>query len=319
MFLRPALQQSLVALMMKHFQNVYLRYPDLVKGLKEKPFLAKDTGVHPKLLADWNRVGLLLENHEKNKRHAFSLAEVLWIRMIAKMRDYNLSTEFILALKNSLSQTQVPPISEFMDNDQLIGLIVEQMPPEVRELVRTSLAVPGTLEKALESAPLNPQGMTALDCLMLVALAVDQPVSLIVDHHGNGALFCPILLEESEIDARDYLHMLAQTHVSISITEGLAEALAHAPIHKVHGNIKFLTDTEAQIFTALKEENVSSLMVRFDKEGEADLMEISRHEKVDKGQRLMELMLSRGYQSITLKTQKGKVTFCENTRKVRLK
>ena len=50
-----------------------------------------------------------------------------------------------------------------------------------------------------------------------------------------------------------------------------------------------------------------------------EILEITKSEKVDKGVRLMEMMLKNGYQDIVVKTANGKIVQYENTRKLKLK
>jgi len=69
----------------------------------------------------------------------------------------------------------------------------------------------------------------------------------------------------------------------------------------------------------MRENDLDSVVVRYDKENQMDLMEITKIEKPDREIRLLELLLKDGYQDITLKTQQGKLVHCKNTRKVKLK
>ena len=49
------------------------------------------------------------------------------------------------------------------------------------------------------------------------------------------------------------------------------------------------------------------------------LPQLTKKEKVDERARLMELLLTKGYQQLVVNTQEGKVVHFENTRKLKLK
>jgi len=76
---------------------------------------------------------------------------------------------------------------------------------------------------------------------------------------------------------------------------------------------------EANVLEALREDNLISVIVRFDKNNELDLMEVKKLHESEREARLMDMMLKDGYHDITVKTQDGKIVRCENTRKVKLK
>jgi DNA-binding transcriptional MerR regulator len=319
MFIREDLQKATSNLLMRYAGDIYVQYPELTNAVIQERFKAVDTGVHPKLLADWNRKGLLLGEHTKNKRHMFTLAEFVWIKLIEKMREYNFSSEFILEFRNSLVQDMKVDPADIMNSPVMVDAIVSMMPPELQQMVRLALAQPDTVKKMLAAIPFDMSKLTSLDAFVLFSLVIRKPLSMLLDHSGSGTLFSPVMFEEPSIRQDDFYSMLAKTHVSISITEAVAASLAIAPIDKVTEDLSFLSPAEVEVLSSLRKEGVASVKVRMDNNGEMDLLEVTSREKVDKSIRLMEMMLSGGYQDIVVKTQDGKVIHCENTVKVKLK
>ena len=112
---------------------------------------------------------------------------------------------------------------------------------------------------------------------------------------------------------------MSSSHVAISVTEALAEILGNAPMEKVAGNYGFLTPNEHQVFTELKSNDLLAVTIRFDDNGEMNLLELTENKTVDSRARLMELILKNGYQDITIKTQDGNISVYRNTRKIKLK
>jgi hypothetical protein len=56
--------------------------------------------------------------------------------------------------------------------------------------------------------------------------------------------------------------------------------------------------------------------VRYGEDKNIDLIEIIRSEKIDKRARLIDFLMTNGYQDITIKTQNGEIVYCENKRKI---
>ncbi len=319
MFINKDLQKATSNILMRYAGDIYARYPELTNAIIQERFKAIDTGVHPKLLADWNRKGLLLGEHTKNKRHMFTLAEFVWIKLIEKMREYNFSSEFILEFRNSLVQNvKIDPL-DIVNSPVMIEAVVSMMPSELQPMVRLALAQPDMVKKMMDAIPFDMSKLTPLDAYVLFTLVVRKPLSMLLDHSGSGAMFSPVMFEESSIGQDEFYSMLAKTHVSISITEAVAASLAIAPIEKITEGLRFLSPSEVEVFSSLRKEGVTSVKIRMDNNGEMDLLEVTSREKVDKSVRLMEMMLSGGYQDIVVKTQGGKVIHCENTVKVKLK
>ena len=113
--------------------------------------------------------------------------------------------------------------------------------------------------------------------------------------------------------------LMHSTHLSISINALLAQVLTLAPLEKVSEKLSLVTEAEAKVLEGLREKGLSSVRIRFDNDGEMDLLELTKKEKVDERARLMELLLTKGYQQLVVNTQEGKVVHFENTRKLKLK
>jgi hypothetical protein len=158
-----------------------------------------------------------------------------------------------------------------------------------------------------------------LEGLVVFCLLLKTPLSFLIHHSGAGILFNPLMLNEGLYDKDDLSLLMSSSYVSISLTEILAEVLSVAPIEVLNLKLQVISDQEANILSALREDELVSVVIRFDNKHEMDLMEIKKNQTASTQMRLLELMLTKGYQDITVKTQHGKIVHCENTRKVKLK
>ena len=72
------------------------------------------------------------------------------------------------------------------------------------------------------------------------------------------------------------------------------------------------------ILKAIRQDNLKSVIVRFDNKNKINLLEETKVERIDKASRLFEMIMTKGYQDITIKTQNGEIVYCENKQKIML-
>jgi|FLOH01.1.fsa_nt_gi hypothetical protein len=288
--------------------------------LEEKPYRATDTGIHPKILADWNRKDLLMVKPEPNKMHRFSLTEFVWVKLIEKMREYNFPLPVIKAFKEDLLKSSFSEQTNEITPSFLFDIMkdmdgVKEDPQKFKKfLEETDLGA-----FAEELLPKEILSGNMLELFILHSLFLQTPFSFFIDHNGKGIIFNPLMLQDGVYDKQDISDLFSKSFVSISLTEVLSEVLVLTDVEILHGQLMLISDTEANVLQALREDEVLSVLVRFDKENQMDLMKIKKLQKVEREARIMELMLNDGYQDIKMITQHGKIVYCENTRKVKLK
>jgi DNA-binding transcriptional MerR regulator len=314
-----AIRQASLNLISSYSESITEQYPELMMAFRTRAFIATETGIHPKLLADWNRKGLLIATHKKNKMHRFTLGEFVWIKLIERMRSFNFSYEFIIGFRQELVAKQSVDLESMLNDPQIAETLAKMLGITDNAMIKVVLTNPDIVRKIIESVSENLETMNSLDTLIMVCVVMKCPLSFLVDETGKGTLFCPLIFQDLKVDKADLNRMLCQSFVSLSLSQVVAEVLAMAPINKIAGELNLVTPQEATVLEALREKDLLSVAVRFDKQHQMELMEVSTSEKVDKRARLLELILMNGYQDITVKTQKGDIVYCENTRKVKLK
>jgi len=288
--------------------------------LDEKPYRVVDTGIHPKILADWNRKDLLMFKPEPNKMHRFSLTEFVWVKFIEKMREYNFPLPIIKAFRedffNGSFDTHIAEVNPSFLFDVMKDMDgIKENPEKFKEFfekVDLKTFIDSTLPKGVLSGNL-------LELFIMLSLFLKTPISFFIDHNGKGIIFNPLMLSDGVYDEEDISGLLSKSFVSISLSEILSEVLVLSELDILNGQLMIISDEEANVLQALREDDLSSVVIRFDKDNQMDLMEVKKLQKPEREARLMDMMLKDGYQDITVKTQHGKVVYCENTQKVKLK
>jgi len=314
------IQQMTFDSMLSKIVSSDVSFLELKARLDNKPYKVIDTGIHPKILADWNRKDLLLVKPARNKMHRFSLTEFVWVKFIEKMRVYNFPLPIIQAFKKDLIETSV--IDDLSDITP--SFIVEMMKdmdgikedPESFRKYLTELGV-----QQMMSDFLGQMGMSGnkLEIFILLSLYLQTPFSFLINPDGKGIVFNPLMMNDGIYEKKDINDLFSKSFVSISLNEVLSEVMVLSELEILNGQLMVLSDMEANVIQALREDELTSVVVRFDKDHQMDLMEIKKLQKVEREARLLDIILKNGYQDITLKTQNGKVVYCENTRKIKLK
>ena len=301
-----------------YMANISKNYPELVKAITEKPFTVVETDVHPKLVADWNKSGLLLAPRVERKHHRLSASEFLWIKMIEKLRQFSVSFAVIGKLRDELVTPLELDVTDVMDNAQVMDKAIKALGEQNRSLIEQGLTDPKIRAEIVSKFGKSTSALNYLDIIVLITLVTKQPISLILDEDDDALIYSPIFFQTPLAD--EFLsHLMHSTHLSISINALLAQVLTLAPLEKVSEKLSLVTEAEAKVLEGLREKDLSSVRIRFDNDGEMDLLELTKKEKVDERARLMELLLTKGYQQLVVNTQEGKVVHFENTRKLKLK
>jgi DNA-binding transcriptional MerR regulator len=301
-----------------YLDNIAKSHPELVKAITEKPFTVVETDVHPKLVADWNKCGLLLAPRVERKHHRLSASEFLWIKMIEKLRQFSVSYAVIGKLKDELVTPLEFGVTDIIDDAQIMDVAIKVLGEQNRSIIEQGLADPKIRAEITSKFGKSAPALNYLDIIVLITLVTKQPISLILDEEEDVLIYSPIFFQTPLAD--EFLsHLMHSTHLSISINALLAQVLTLAPIDKVSEKLSLVTEAEAKVLEGLREQNLSSVRIRFDNDGEMDLLELTKKEKVDERARLMELLLTKGYQQLVVNTQEGKVVHFENTRKLKLK
>jgi DNA-binding transcriptional MerR regulator len=288
--------------------------------LEEKPHKVIDTGIHPKILADWNRHGLLMVKPEPNKMHRFSLTEFVWVKFIEKMRAHNFPIPTIKAFKDTLIGTslveQVGEITPSFLFDNMKGIEGIKEDPEHLKAFLNKVGIDKILESMIPKEVLSGN---MLELVIMFSLFLQTPYSFFIDNQGKGILFNPLMLNDGAYDKKEITELFSKSFVSISLTEVLSEVLVLSDLEILNGQLKVINDMEANVLEALREDDLVSIVIRYDKDNQMDLMEVKKLQKAERESRVMDLMLKDGYEDIILKTQHGKIVHCQNTRKVKLK
>jgi len=282
-----------------------LNYSKLFSFVREKKFTLKEVGVTYRWITHWHSKGLLIRNYEESKWRKFDLIEYVWLRMIIQMRKFNISLEMIKRIKENLIQEI--PVSEALDNKEIIDLVIKLAKEDKRTEIENVLKSGNVLEN------MKDQSINLFETLIMDIISFHNSFSIFISSKD----VVPIKHSSLEFlsSTSSFNNILTGSFISISMSEILRDFMLGEHGIKQKQKLALLSDSEEQVLNTLREDNLKSVMVRYGTNQQIDILETVRVETVDKRARLMDFIMSNGYQDITIKTQNGEIVYCENKRK----
>lgn len=281
----------------------------LEERIKERRFTVKDIGVHYRWIDHWHTEGLLIGNYEQRKWRKFNLIEYVWLKIIIKMREFNLSLETVRSVKEIL-ETDITGVDFLkLDDNSLIEIIPKVAPSDMETVTRNFLKEQEIQEKIKQFH------IKLIELYIMDILTLYSYHSILINSHGE---IVPIKYSYIELysDKIEFKNFITKSYVSISITEILREFILEKDIDINNAKrIAILTDEESIVLKTIRQDDLKSVLIKFDKNKKINLLEDIKEKKIDKVVRLFELIMAKGYQDITIKTQNGEIVYCENKTK----
>ena len=280
-------------------------YQNLMKIVHEKRFTVRDVGLKYRWIRYWQEKDLLFGKYEEGKWRKFDLVEYVWLKMIILMRKFNISLDKIREIKKNLNQDA--PVPQILENEEIIDTLIKLASEEKRDAVKKILKDKEFIE-SIQFETIN-----LFETLIMQIITFHSSFSILI----SGDEIVPInhsLLEDPEFKS-NYIDLFKKSFISISISEILRDYMIGAGNIKEKNRLAILTEAEETVLTILREQDLKSVIVRYGEDKKIDLIETIRTEKIDKRARLIDFLMTNGYQDITIKTQNGEIVYCENKRK----
>jgi hypothetical protein len=125
-------------------------------------------------------------------------------------------------------------------------------------------------------------------------------------------------LESNPEYQQEIYRITSKSHIRISMNEILGELVTTLGEITCSQKIPILTKNEATIIDFIRKDNISKIEIKYSKDSKPDMIEITSINSINENAKLKDLIISRGYQNITIKTQKGQIAYCENIVKYKL-
>ena len=297
----------------QYFGKGIFAAPEVYESITEKQIKSNALGISPRVLNYWKTEGLLLDDltYEKHQHLRFNFVDYVWFNIIQELRKFSLKLSIIKNIKEALFFPI--PVNELLQEPKFVDEVIKKLPENKKAELLDIMHNPTILDEAKEH--LN---FSLLSILILQAIIHKQHVTLLVDYEGE---VLPLPYNEIDKWLNDplYINFIKKTHISVSLSEIITRFITDNELDLCYGKFQLISEREAEILRLLREEKLDSLVIHFDKDNSIPLIEIQeKYNKVDKETRLLDMIIKNGYQTIELKTQKGKIIYCKNIKKIKL-
>lgn len=294
----------------KRKESNYISTISLEKKIKEKVFTIKDIGINYRWLDHWYSKGLLLSNYDTHKWKKFNLIEYVWIKIILKIREFNMGLKTVAVVKDLLDSDFMGD-SLFKNPEVNFKEIVTHFAPSEQFQTVKMLLNDQEIFKKIQETRFNLLEMYIMDILLL-----GNCYSILINSNGTIIPLKHTYLELFS-DIQEFQNLIYGSYVSISITEVLRDYILEKDvIIRNKKRLALLSDEETIVLNTVRQNDLKSVVIRFDNAKKINLLEEVREQKIDGAERLAELIMTKGYQDITIKTQNGKIVYCENKKKI---
>tara|TARA_B110000285_G_C15102764_1_gene605982 strand:+ start:165 stop:1088 length:924 start_codon:yes stop_codon:yes gene_type:complete len=285
------------------------KYPDIFKEINEPRYSIGDIGLNSRILNYWEKKGLFLKEHDPRKRKKFDLVDSVWMKMIQKLRQFDISLVAINNIKNLLVSR--PEINE--SNKDAIEKVVLDLCSEDDRVAARLFMQSKEFSTMMEKIELNLLQVVVMDVILL-----RNQYSFLINAEGE---LMPFKINELEflMQQEEWRKLFSNSHVSISVNE-LLEGLVDELGEVEASNVKILSEDERQVLSALKEDGVKTVEINISQDGsrKAEKIILTKSEAIDGSKRMSELMLRNKYEDITVKSENGKIVYCERKEKRKL-
>ncbi|MGA1976351.1 MAG: hypothetical protein ABSG89_00690 [Bacteroidales bacterium] len=307
--MKHIVQSEIDILKAKRAKGDYIDTLTLKERIKERRFTVKDIGVAYRWIDHWYSKGLLLGSYKEGKWRKFNLIEYVWLKMIIKMRQFNIGLDIVKSVKDMLDFDFTFDDFKKIDGINMMDIIPKIAPSDLESEAKEILK-DKEVQENIKQTHMNLLGFFIMDILLL-----GNCYSILIN--PDGAII-PVKYSFLELisDIPEFKNLIYRSFISISITEILRDYIIEKDL--IINNTKrlaLLTDEETIVLKTIRQDDLKSVIIRFDKDKKMNLLEEVREIKIDGAIRLTELIMAKGYQDITIKTQNGEIVYCENKRK----
>ena len=305
--------------MIDFFNTRYLdkliEIPDFIETLHQMEFQVTDI-VHNDLYRHMNDKGLFDYNYIQrgtrggNNPSKTNLVFLTWLMIAVDLKDFGFKIDQLKKVKQYL----------FKEFDLLENI---DFPTDKESLLNKldkyefkNDDIKNELTKKISSGKfLNGIKDKSISCMFFTLykmIATGRDIQLHIDSSGQA-----IFIDEFELSDEDLQKLSFEKRIILPLKNYLIFFIGeYAPLEYLTRS-KILSEREAVLLDEFRRNDIISLTVKFHK-GEAHVMEIKKHKKIEIQARLSEVILKGGYEDIIIKTQNGTIHYSEQIKKVKL-
>ncbi|NBP75812.1 MAG: hypothetical protein EBU61_07255, partial [Crocinitomicaceae bacterium] len=205
---------------MKNKINTILKGLDFIKASEKEPlelirsakYRGKKLNIPARNLNHWDKMDLLLNKNKTGAWYVFSLTEAFWLKIVQKLRAYNLPIEIIKHLKIHLTNYAVINDELKIDDNVAEAILIQNKSFSKKDVY--NLFKSNDFQKFLKNL-----GPTHLECLLLDIIVTRSNYRILLNEKLEINFYNQEKIIEDLEERKIINDILDNTHINISLFE----------------------------------------------------------------------------------------------------
>lgn len=285
-------------------------------------FVIQDIGISSRTMNHWNEMGLLPSRFRvENSTYRFNFTELIWFNLVKELREFGFSLLKIKEVMESL-------LNPFDCSGYFINMSQKEKDKTLKKLNHLRIRDENSKKLFVESVrkylddtekKKEPIYITVLSALINDFISYREEIKLMIDIDGR---VIPVIECEKDDSINEKLmndiKFDRESYIQISLMKFFRKFILNKSHFEFMRDNNILNENEAHILSLVREGKAKSITIRF-KDQKPYLLEVNKERKIHAEARLSEVLLSRGYQDISMKTENGNIVVSNIITKEKLK
>lgn len=283
---------------------------ELTTQINERKYKPTELGLTTRVANLWDQNQLFFEENKSRQWNRFDLVESVWIKLVIELKKFNVQSQIIKTVKSNF-------INQPFKDENLLKKVLEQinMNKSGDQIVAE---VSNELKKEHVKNYIKSFQTNILELIIRDTIAYRNEYIILILPSGE------VIPVQSTHDNESHINEVikfykTQTHISISINSLLTELMVNLSTIEFQSKLKIITEEEQKVLDVLRLENISKVEITYKQNSKnINTIEFTTETPIEKQSRLSDIILTGGYQNISIKTQAGEIVHCSNKTKIKL-
>lgn len=288
----------------------------------QQKFVLKDIGISTRVMNHWDAKGLIPASlRNKGGTYTFNFIELIWMHIVKELREYGYPLENIkiacFFLTTPIDYTEYFRTQSKAEKEEItkraenIPLNNEEEKKKLVDSIKKALDDPNEVVEFFQT--------NILSLLINEFLLYRSDVRIHIDQKGNVLPFTNELINHKEYNkVFKEVEFDHESYISISLFKFFRKFTMNKKYFSFLQDNNVLNENEAHILSLIREGKAKTITIKF-KDHKPYMLETTKEKKILAETRMTEILLNRGYQDISIRTENGNISYSNITTKKILK
>ncbi len=288
----------------------------------QQEFALKDVGISTRVMNHWDAKGLIPESsRNKGGPYTFNFIELIWLHIVKELREYGYPLERIKEVSfflNTIIDYTEYFRTQSKEEKEEIKKRAESIPMnDEAEKIKLVEAIKKALDDPNEAVEFFQTNILSL--LINEFLLYRSDIKILIDQKGNVLPFTNELIKRKDYNnVFNDVEFDNESYISISLLKFFKKFTMNKKYFSFLQDNNVLNENEAHILSLIREGKAKTITIKF-KDHKPYMLETTKEKKIQAETRMTEILLNRGYQDISIRTENGNISYSNITTKKILK